>query len=384
MEFGISFCPSSARLSTVFLPQTLTSAMLLLALLSQIVVAEAAPEPINRRDGFLLIWNSVLRPSEATREKRYTDVRPGDPGEREITFAKARGILNDGNEKFEPNEPLAPVDALLMLFRTRSVERLKEDGTTDFMTLPEPNDVPPLAAKYGIDYQRESTSMTREELMALMRELDSKLAEEEHEVSLYAEKFHGRGTAFGEAFDMNALTAAHRTYPYHTLVRVTNAANGKSTVVRINDRGPFVAGRAMDLSLRSFTEIADRASGKIQARFERLGDSTLVRHCHDDRFQRRITKDVRLSPGIPHSFPLGSTLSLTSDQPFVLRELTYPDGTSAGVQTWITTGETYEFAPSIVGTYRFLMGTTIGRQREMTMEVAVSPLRHQISFPCIP
>src|SRR5688572_10703338 len=61
--------------------------------------------------------------------------------------------------------------------------------------------------------------------------------------SYYAHKYHGRTTASGERFDMNAMTAAHRTLPFGTRVRVTNRENGKSVVVRINDRGPFVKGR---------------------------------------------------------------------------------------------------------------------------------------------
>ena len=66
--------------------------------------------------------------------------------------------------------------------------------------------------------------------------------------SYYAAKFHGRRTASGEAFDNADMTAAHRTLPFGSLVRVTNPANGASVVVRINDRGPFVRGRAIDLS----------------------------------------------------------------------------------------------------------------------------------------
>lgn len=66
--------------------------------------------------------------------------------------------------------------------------------------------------------------------------------------SYYADQFHGRRTASGERFDMAALTAAHRTLPFGSKVRVTNAANGKSVVVRINDRGPFTKGRTIDVS----------------------------------------------------------------------------------------------------------------------------------------
>jgi len=66
--------------------------------------------------------------------------------------------------------------------------------------------------------------------------------------SYYGRKFHGRRTASGEAFDMGALTAAHRTLPFGSLVRVTNPANGRSVTVRINDRGPFTRGRVIDVS----------------------------------------------------------------------------------------------------------------------------------------
>ena len=66
--------------------------------------------------------------------------------------------------------------------------------------------------------------------------------------SYYAAKFDGRRTASGERFNNNAMTAAHRTLPFGSKVRVTNPANGKSVVVRINDRGPFTKGRAIDVS----------------------------------------------------------------------------------------------------------------------------------------
>jgi rare lipoprotein A len=66
--------------------------------------------------------------------------------------------------------------------------------------------------------------------------------------SWYGKQFHGRTTASGEDFDMFELTAAHRVLPLGTYVKVTNLRNGTSIVVRINDRGPFVQGRIMDLS----------------------------------------------------------------------------------------------------------------------------------------
>jgi len=66
--------------------------------------------------------------------------------------------------------------------------------------------------------------------------------------SWYGKQFHGRATASGEDFDMFELTAAHRQLPLGTYVKVTDLRNGKSVIVRVNDRGPFVKGRIMDLS----------------------------------------------------------------------------------------------------------------------------------------
>jgi len=68
--------------------------------------------------------------------------------------------------------------------------------------------------------------------------------------SYYGAEFHGRRTADGEIFDMHGLTAAHKTLPIPCYARVTNLDNGRSIVVRVNDRGPFVAGRMLDVSAK--------------------------------------------------------------------------------------------------------------------------------------
>jgi rare lipoprotein A len=81
-------------------------------------------------------------------------------------------------------------------------------------------------------------------------------------VSFYSD---GQRTANGEQFDPNAFTAAHKTLPFNTRVRVTNPANGKSVVVRINDRGPYVSGRCLDLSRAAFAAIASVGAGVLPA-----------------------------------------------------------------------------------------------------------------------
>lgn len=88
--------------------------------------------------------------------------------------------------------------------------------------------------------------------------------------SYYADEFHGRQTSSGEVYDMHALTAAHRTLPFNTKVRVVNLENGKSVVVRVNDRGPFKDDRVIDLSLEAAKQIGLIANGTAPVRLEIL------------------------------------------------------------------------------------------------------------------
>ena len=83
------------------------------------------------------------------------------------------------------------------------------------------------------------------------------------EASWYGPKFHGRRTANGEVFDMYEISAAHRTLPFGTRVRVENLQNGRSLVVRINDRGPFIDGRILDLSYAAAQEIGMVEAGVV-------------------------------------------------------------------------------------------------------------------------
>jgi rare lipoprotein A len=86
----------------------------------------------------------------------------------------------------------------------------------------------------------------------------------------YGDEFHGRKTSSGEIFDRNALTAAHQRLPFGTMCRVTNLSNGRSVIVRINDRGPFKAGRIIDLSYAAAKEIDSVKSGVVDVKLEVL------------------------------------------------------------------------------------------------------------------
>ena len=89
--------------------------------------------------------------------------------------------------------------------------------------------------------------------------------------SWYGPHHHGRPTASGQLFDMNALTAAHRTLPLGTRVRVTNVENGRSVVVRITDRGPYVGERVIDVSQAAADALGMLERGVAPVRLEVLG-----------------------------------------------------------------------------------------------------------------
>jgi rare lipoprotein A len=89
--------------------------------------------------------------------------------------------------------------------------------------------------------------------------------------SWYGSDFHGKGTSNGDTYDMHAMTAAHKTLPFGVYVKVSNRDNGRETVVRINDRGPFVAGRIIDLSFSAAKDLGIVAKGTAQVKIVALG-----------------------------------------------------------------------------------------------------------------
>jgi rare lipoprotein A len=110
--------------------------------------------------------------------------------------------------------------------------------------------------------------------------------------SWYGKKFHGYKTSNGEIFDMYKMSAAHRTLPIPSYVRVTNLANGRSGIVRVNDRGPFHSERIMDLSYAAAVKLDMLRSGTAQVRIEVINPSTqayAVREADKDRLSSGST-----------------------------------------------------------------------------------------------
>src|ERR1700742_103626 len=131
---------------------------------------------------------------------------------------------------------------------------------------------------------------------------------EEGLASWYGDDFHGRLTANGEIFDMSSLSAAHPTLPMPCYARVTNLSNGKSLIVRVNDRGPYHGNRVMDVSSRAAELLEFKSNGVARVRVEYVGRAPL--EGSDDR-QLMAT----LRTGIPAPAP--SLVQLASARPFV-------------------------------------------------------------------
>jgi peptidoglycan lytic transglycosylase len=131
---------------------------------------------------------------------------------------------------------------------------------------------------------------------------------EEGLASWYGDDFHGRLTANGEVFDMASLSAAHPTLPMPCYARVTNLSNGKSLIVRVNDRGPYHGNRLMDVSSRAAELLEFRGNGVARVRVEYVGRAPL--EGSDDR-QLMAT----LRTGVPAPSP--SLVRVASARPFV-------------------------------------------------------------------
>lgn len=152
-----------------------------------------------------------------------------------------------------PLRGLAVVSILLMLAACGSTPRPATDGVRPHFKIGRP---------YQIDGRRYVPAFVT-------------TYRAEGVASWYGEPYHGRLTANGEVFDMHALTAAHPTLPLPSVVRVTDLDNGRSLVLRVNDRGPFVDGRLIDLSFAAARELGFVDEGLARVRVTLLGIAAL-------------------------------------------------------------------------------------------------------------
>ena len=130
------------------------------------------------------------------------------------------------------------------------------------------------SSRVNLSASKKSTSKTKSKRPVNHRKIIKGVS------SYYAEDFHGKLTANGEVYDMYGLTAAHKTLPLNTICRVTNLANNKSLILRINDRGPYVKGRILDCSYGAAKKLDFVQQGTTRVKIEiiELGDGKYMKH----------------------------------------------------------------------------------------------------------
>jgi peptidoglycan lytic transglycosylase len=156
--------------------------------------------------------------------------------------------------------------------------------------------------------------------------------------SWYGAAFHGRLTANGEVYDMGHLTAAHKTMPLPSYARVTNMDNGRSVIVRVNDRGPFASDRVIDLSKRAAELLDYTHSGTAEVKVEYAGRAPL--DGQDDQF---LIASVRGVPGYPSPDRFGqpsSAVLIAMNGPTPVRPKLPPEGLPGVGTDFLTTGGT--------------------------------------------
>jgi rare lipoprotein A len=125
--------------------------------------------------------------------------------------------------------------------------------------------------------------------------------------SWYGRDFHGRSTANGERFNMNKLTAAHTTLPMPSFVRVTNLSNGRSLVLRVNDRGPFAKGRIIDVSRRAAQLLGFEKKGVQRVRVQAVGaDGRPL-----GKPGKRPRRTAGVAPAVPQTAPAAESSGAT-------------------------------------------------------------------------
>ena len=235
-------------------------------------------------------------------------------------------VRGDKNGNFLPAKKVSRAEAIAMLFRTNG-DDLKKPEKKPFSDVPTDAWFAPAfaaAKKTGLlrgEKADPSHFLTRGELSDLIfRFFKREWAENAFsgKISFYADFFDGKRTASGEIFRKNDFTAAHRRLDFGTKIRVKNRENEKSVVVRVNDRGPYAAGRILDLSPTAFSAIAPASRGVITGDFEIVDRETPLGpapKCDFSKMAEKIPPDffenLKLISQIPKSVPAGTEIIIT-------------------------------------------------------------------------
>ena len=242
---------------------------------------------VNRAEALkiLLLGSDILVP-EIQSQEIFPDVIHGTWYAKYVTKAKNLAIVkgDDNTGMFRPGDTMNLAEALKILLKTNNIDSPITssnpywDVSKDAWFGPyfEYAKLAGLLDHNSNENVYPATPVTRGLLAELMYRLATNdVVIADGKASYYGEKFHGRTTANGEIFDASAFTAAHLTHPFGTRLKVTSIETGKTVVVRINDRGPYVSdpNRIIDLSKAAFEYIAPLSRGIIEVKVELTNDS---------------------------------------------------------------------------------------------------------------
>lgn len=209
----------------------------------------------------------------------FTDIQSSHWATQYITEALKRDIVSgyeDGT--FKPDDPINLAEALKMLCKTIEnysgievtedpfADAPKDSWFAEYALYAKTRTLLYINSENKIDPNQELTRGYLAEILYRLQKFTDGYTF--GKATFYGEAFDGRGTASGEKFDMTAMTAAHKTLPFGTMVEVTNLANDKTVQVKITDRGPYGPGRELDLSESAFTSIANRSQGVINIQYK--------------------------------------------------------------------------------------------------------------------
>lgn len=260
---------------------------------------------VNRAEALkIILLGSNINTPEFNEGEVFPDVLAGAWYAKFVDKGKKLGIVKGDSDTglFRPSDTVNLAEALKILLITNEIEAKKpfkkpfEDVKIDAWYAPYIDYAlgAGLVNKNTGDFIRPSTPITRAALSELMFRLATgkPYTQPDGKASYYGDAFQGRTTANGEKFDKNKLTAAHRTLPFGTEVKVTNLENGKSVIVRINDRGPFGDdSRVIDLSEAAFEAISPISRGVITIIIEELN----AENQNNNQNQNQNTSTVDIS-----------------------------------------------------------------------------------------
>jgi len=241
----------------------------------------APKEKINRAEALKMIMEASgkLETKPCTEENSFNDISENSWFADYVCTAKKHGIVNGNkNGDFRPWENVNLAEALKII--VNSFEEIANDPTDEgpFADVPMDSWFSGyfLYAKEHeiLDINIENNVFPSAEISrGYLAEIIYKLRKHWNQyyfgkATFYGAAVHGNGTASGKIFDMYAMTAAHKTLPFGTIVEVTNIANGKSVQVEITDRGPFGYGRELDLTSSAFEQIASLGTGVINVQYK--------------------------------------------------------------------------------------------------------------------